>query len=101
MKIEERTKQECIPHQQCMGRPGLTVDSDGLFESPANPGFATSCDGLVQDPTNASHPQGLGEMRNPYSMQDKSLKEVCTTFNFYLENQTQQKDGIVQTEAKT
>ena len=91
MKMEEITQQEYITHQNCMGHPGLTVDNVGLFVNPANPWLGASPDGLVHDPTNASHPQGLVEIKNPYSIRDKSLAEACTVSNFCLE--TQEKDG--------
>ena len=94
-KMEERTKQEYLTHQRCMGHPGLTVDRAGLFVSPTNPWIAASPDGLVQDPTNPSHPQGLVEIKNPYSTRNKSLEGACeTTSNFCPESQAQE-DGKV------
>ena len=100
MKLEQKTKQEYLTHQQCMGHPGLTVYSAGLFVSPTNPWMAASPDGLVQDPTHATDPQGLVEIKNPYSVRDKSLGEACTTSSFCLESQAQE-DGKVTYKLKT
>ena len=66
-------------HQKHMGHPWLTVDAAGLFINLENFWLAASPDSLVHDPTNASHPQGIVEIKNPYWMQDKIVEWTTPT----------------------
>ena len=84
-ELEEKTRQECITHQQEMGHQGLAVDGAGLFVSLENPWFAASPDGLVNDPdglvndpNDGPHPSGLVEVKTPHSIRNKPLSEACT-----------------------
>lgn len=81
---EEQSKRDYIAYQQRNGHPDIDVDKCGLFVSLANPWLAASPDGLVGDP-NSSQSLGLVEIKNPFSMRNKTLGEACTTSSFCLE----------------
>ena len=81
---EEETIQLYIAHQRSHGHPELSVEKCGLFVSVTNPWIAASPDGVVRNPGDTS--KGLVEVKNPFSMKDKSLAEACKSSAFCLEN---------------
>ena len=80
---EQETIQQYITHQRCNGHPDISVDKCGLHVSVTNPWIGASPDGIVRNPDNRSH--GLVEIKNPYSMKDKTLAEACQSTTFCLE----------------
>lgn len=82
---EAETIQQYVTYQKNHGHPDLTVAECGLFVSTVNPWLAASPDGSVHDPGNGNHPQGIIEIKNPYSVRDKSLTEAYTSSGFCLE----------------
>ena len=81
MEMEEATKQEYTAYQQQNGNP-LTVHNCGLFVSLENPWLAASPDGMVYDPSDTSQPEGLIEIKNPFSARHKTLNEACDSSTF-------------------
>ena len=94
---EAETIQEYRTYQNTNGHPGLAVAECGLFISQANPWLAASPDGCVHDPSDSEHPQGLVEMKNPYSVRDKTLAEAVTASGFCLERK---KDNMYKLKAR-
>lgn len=84
-EMEEHTRQQYITHQQRNGHPDLVVKRCGLFISEHNNWLAATPDGIVQDPSDTSHPQGLLEMKNPFSAKDKEMRKACNSSNFCLQ----------------
>ena len=63
--------------------PDYSFASSGLVGSVTNLWLAASPDGLVYDPQAEIYPQGLVELKNPYSVRIKTLEEAvasCKTF---------------------
>ena len=83
--MESVTVREYITYQQQNGHPNTTVHKCGLFISENNNWLAATPDGIVNYPTATKHPNGLLEIKNPYSVCDKSLHEVCRVSLFCLE----------------
>ena len=83
---EQETIDQYIAHQRKNGHPQLCVDKCGLSISVTNPWLAASPDGAVNDPSDPSQGLGLVEIKNPYSMREKTLDEACKTSSFCLEN---------------
>ena len=54
----------------------FTLESGGLVVSVSNQWLATNPDGLVFDPLE-EHPQGLVELKNPYTVRDMTLEEAA------------------------
>ena len=79
--MESVTVREYITYQQENGHPNTTVHKCGLFISENNNWLAATPDGIVNDPTATKHPNGLLEIKNPYSV----LDEVCRVSSFCLE----------------
>ena len=82
---EEEARQEYITYKRRNGHPDLNVETCGLFVSLTTPWLAASPDGTVYDPEDTSQVLGLVEIKNPYSMRDKTLDEACKTSTFCLE----------------
>ena len=57
--------------------PGFAFETGGLVVSVSNPWLAASPDGLVFDPLE-DPPQGLVELKNPYTIRDMTLDEAAT-----------------------
>ena len=83
MEMEEATKQEYTAYQQQNGNP-LTVHNCGPFVSLENPWLAAGPDGMVYDPSDTSQPEGLIEIKNPFSARHKTLNEACDSSTFCL-----------------
>lgn len=56
-----------------------------MFISEHNNWLAATPDGIVHDPNEVSHPQGLVEIKNPFSAKDKTVEEACNTSTFCLQ----------------
>jgi len=63
--------------------PGFSISKSGLVVSLEHPWLAASPDGLVYDP-NFNPPQGLVELKNPYSTKDKMVEEAAASKSFCL-----------------
>ena len=83
---EQETIDQYIAHQRKNGHPQLSVDKCGLSISVTNPWLAASPDGAVNDPSDPSQGLGLVEIKNSYSMREKTLDEACKTSSFCQEN---------------
>ena len=84
-EMEDRTIQQYITYQQRNGHPDVTVQKCGLFISEQNNWLAATPHGIVHDPSDASHPQGLVEIKNPFSVRDKEIREACNSSAFCLQ----------------
>lgn len=85
LEKEKTTRQQYMTHQQRNNHPNLTTEKCGLFISKYDNWLAATPDGIVHDPSNTASPFGLLEMKNPFSIRDKSIEEACATSNFCLE----------------
>ncbi len=81
---EESSSLQYLAYMRENGHPSLQVEKCGLFVSLETPWLAASPDGLVHDP-DASYPDGLLEIKNPYSIRHMSLEEAVKTSSFCLE----------------
>ena len=63
--------------------PGFSVTKSGLVISLKHPWLAASPDGIVYDPS-FNPPQGLVELKNPYSARDKTVEEAASSKSFCL-----------------
>ncbi len=77
--MEDITMKEYITYQHQRDHLDLTVKKCGLFISENNSWLAATPDGVVHDPSDTDHPYGLLEIKNPFSVRDKSIQEACTT----------------------
>ena len=84
-EMEDRTIQQYVTYQERNGHPDVTVQKCGLFISEQNNWLAATPDGIVHDPSDASHPQGLVEIKNPFSVRDKEIREACNSSAFCLQ----------------
>ena len=82
---ETETIEQYITYQKMSGHFELSVCKCGLIVSTSNPWLAASPDGFVEDPSNTQHPHGILEVKNPFSVRDKTLDEACTSSGFCLE----------------
>ena len=82
---EELALQEYTTYQRRNHHPDLRTESCGLFISENNNWLAATPDSLVHDSSDAAHPLGLVEIKNPYSVRDKTLDEACDKSSFILE----------------
>ena len=85
LEMEAQTLQQYIAYQQRNGHPDLAVEKCGLFISEHNNWLAATPDGTVHDPCDLSSPQGLVEIKNPFSAREKEIKEACTNTSFCLQ----------------
>ncbi len=69
---EQETIDLYIAHQKKNGHRQLTINKCGLSISISNPWLAASPDGVVSDPSNPSQALGLVEVKNPFSVRDKT-----------------------------
>ena len=90
---EEETTIQYTTYQQQNGHPDLKVDICGLCVSTANPWLAASPDGFILDPSESEHSLGLLEMKNPYSVREKTLAEASTAPSFCLEEDKSSPNG--------
>ena len=81
---EDETILQYITYQRRNGHPDLKVDRCGLFVSLTNPWLAASPDGSVNDPSDSNHSLGLVEIKNPFSVKEKTLAEASTSSTFCL-----------------
>ena len=87
---EEESKQRYMICQQQNGHSNLTIYNCGLFVSSINPWLAASPDGCLLDSSNPSQIVGLVEIKNAFSMKDKSIPEAFTTSStFCLERKNE------------
>ena len=82
---EDETRQMYETYQRQNGHPELTVTKCGLFVSLTNAWLAASPDGAVHDPSNTHDNNGLLEIKNPFSVWEKTLTEACANSSFCLE----------------
>ncbi len=82
--MEPVAESDYVAYQNQHGHPGLITSRIGLIISVATPYIAASPDGRVHDPTYAP-PDGLVEIKNPYSSRDKTIEEASESKNFYLQ----------------
>ena len=83
--MEDTARTEYVTYRRRNGHPDLEVDQCGLFISEHNSWLAATPDGKVQDSSDKSHPSGLVEIKNPFSVRDKNLSEACKISSFCLE----------------
>ena len=86
--MEDVARQEYVNKQHENGHPGLKTRESGLVISMDNPWLAASPDGKVEDP-NSPNPQGLMEIKNPYSARMLTIREACENKSFFLEKVNQ------------
>ena len=75
--MEKVALREYIAYQQQHGHPGIKAESAGLFISTENPWLAASPDSIVHD-LSATPPDGLVELKNPYSAKDMTVEEYSS-----------------------
>ena len=91
-EMEDMAIKQYITYQHENDSPRLTVQKCGLFISEDNDWLAATPDGVVHDPCDTKHPNGLLEIKNPFSVRGKSIEEACTTSSFCLELDKQKKE---------
>ncbi len=83
--MEATAKEQYITYQHNNNHPDLSVQNCGLFVSDNNNWLGASPDGIVQDPSDPDQPSGLLEIKNPFSIRTKFLKDACSSSTFCLE----------------
>ena len=75
--MEKVALQEYTSYQQQHGHPGIKTESVGLCISTENPWLAASPDSTVHD-VSTTPPDGLVELKNPYSARDMTIQEYSS-----------------------
>jgi len=82
--LQEETSREKYKELKLATTPGYLVAQCGLVVCVKHPWLAASPDGFVYDPA-SDPPEGLVELKNPYTARDKTLIEAAGCKNFCLQ----------------
>ena len=80
---EQLTLEKYISHQNTHGYPDLTVSASGFIIDTTHPFLGASPDGAVYDPVDFQKPFGFLEIKCPYSVQNQTPVEACSSPSFY------------------